>query len=386
MPEAIKPALGAFVLTFLFTIHATPATYINSTFLAQFFGDQQIGWLYGLGAAAGLVSLWVGNRAARRWGNYRVVRTALQLNLVAVLGLAWAPNALVAGLSFALGFFSGVAINFLIDIFVEAASRDQDTGKTRGWYLTAGNLAFIAGPAIASLILSDHQFYRVYLWGALFLTLALIFLRRRFADFEDPRYAEGGFRRGLLRLWQSSDLRRVFSSLFVLQTFYIWMIIYVPLYLTQRMGFEVHEVTLVMSVALLPFLILQEWLGKLADCCTGEKEFLTGGLAVMGLSTLALALIDSRSFAVWAAALFVTRIGAAMTESMIYSYIFRQIGAAETDTMQAFHSVRPVATLVAPVIALPIFALGGGIPSIFAVLAGICLLSIAYVWPMRDSR
>lgn len=386
MPEAIKPALAAFVLTFIFTLHATPAIYVNSNFLAQFFSDAQIGWLYAIGAAAGLVGLWASNRAVRRFGNYRALRTVLWANLVAVLGLAWAPGAWVSGLAFCLGFTAGVVANFLIDIFVEAVSRDADTGKTRGWYLTALNFAFLGGPAIAALILSDHQFHRVYLWGAALLVVALVFLSRRFGTFDDPRYEAGGFRQGLRRIWATPDLRRTFAGFLTLQGFYVWMVIYLPLHLTQTMGFEVHEVVAMAAIALLPFLLLQEWLGKLADCCTGEKEFLTGGLAVMGLSTLALAAIDSRSFAVWALALFVTRIGAAMVESMSYSYIFRRVGAAETGTLEMFHSVRPVATIVAPVLALPVFLLGGGARSLFVILAAFCFAAILYVRPLRDSR
>jgi MFS family permease len=386
MPEAIKPALAAFALTFLFTLHATPATYINSNFLAQFFSDQSVGWIYGAGAGLGLVGLWAANRAVRRFGNYRVLRAVLWANLAAIIGLAWAPSAAVSGAAFIVSFTAGIVANFLIDIFVEAASRNADTGKLRGWYLTAMNVAFLGGPLIAWLILSDHQFHRVFLFGAAILLGAIIFLNRRFAKFEDPCYTPGGFRRGIARVWSTPDLRRAFAGFLTLQGFYAWMIIYAPLYLTQTVGFAVHEVAAMITIALVPFLVLQEWLGKLADCCTGEKEFLTAGLSVMGLSTLALAAIDSRSFAVWAAVLFLTRIGAAMVESMCYSYIFRRVGAAESNVMEAFHSVRPVATIVAPLLAAPVFLLGGGIPGLFVVLALACFAAALYMRPLRDSK
>lgn len=386
MPEAIKPALAAFVLTFLFTLHATPATYINSNFLAQFFGNQAIGWIYALGAAIGLFGLWVANRAVRKFGNYRVLRAVLWANLVALLCLAWAPNAAVSGLAFVAAFTAGVICNFLIDIFVEAASQNRDTGKTRGWYLTALNLAFLAGPLIAALLLSDHQFHRVYLLGAALIVVALIFLRRRFANFDDPCYAREGFGPGLSRIWASSDLRRAFAGFLTLQGFFAWMVIYAPLHLTESMGFALHDVAAIAAISLIPFLVLQEWLGKLADCCTGEKEFLTGGLAIMGLSTLALAAIDSRSFAVWAGALFMTRVGAAMVESMSYSYIFRKVGAAESNIMEVFHSVRPAATIGGPILAAPVFLLGGDTRGLFVVLAATCFATALYIRPLRDSR
>lgn len=386
MPEAIKPALAAFTLTFLFTLHATPAVYVNSNFLAQFFGNQAIGWLYAAGAAIGLFGLWVANRAVRRFGNYRVLRAVLWANLVALLLLAWAPGAIVSSLAFVMAFTAGVVANFLIDIFVEAATRDKDTGKTRGWYLTAINLAYLAGPALAAIMLSDHQFHRVYLLGAAIIVVALVFLRRRFAKFDDPCYAREGFRLGLARVWSSPDLRRAFAGFLTLQGFFAWMVIYVPLHLTVNVGFPVHEVTAMIAIALIPFLVLQEWLGKLADCCTGEKEFLTGGLAIMGLSTLALAAIDSQVFAVWAAALFVSRIGAAMVESMSYSYIFRKVGAAESNIMEVFHSVRPVATIGGPILAAPVFLLGGDTRGLFVVLALACFATALYIRPLRDSR
>lgn len=386
MPEAIRPALAAFILTFLFTLHATPATYVNSNFLAQFFSDQAVGWIYGAGATIGLAGLWVANRALRRFGNYRVLRAVLWANLAAILVLAWAPSAWAAGVAFVLAFTAGIIANFLIDIFVEAASRNADTGKLRGWYLTAMNVAFLGGPFVASLILSDHQFHRVFLFGAAILLGAIVFLNRRFAEFDDPCYTPSGFRRGVARIWTTPDLRRAFAGFLTLQGFYAWMIIYAPLHLTQAMGFEVHEVAAMIAIALVPFIVLQEWLGKLADCCTGEKEFLTAGLSIMGLATLALAAIDSRSFAVWAAALFLTRIGAAMVEAMCYSYIFRKVGAAESNIMEAFHSVRPAATIAAPILAAPVFLLGGGIPGLFVLLAFTCLAAALYIRPLRDSK
>lgn len=386
MPEAIRPALAAFVLTFLFTLHATPATYVNSNFLAQFFSDQGVGWIYGVGAALGLVGLWVANRAVRRFGNYRVLRAVLWVNFAAILVLAWAPSAAAAGLAFVLAFTAGVVANFLIDIFVEAASRDADTGKLRGWYLTATNVAFLGGPLLAALILSDHQFHRVFLFGAAILVGAIAFLDRRFARFDDPCYTPSGFRRGVARIWSTPDLRRAFAGFLTLQGFYAWMIIYVPLHLTQTMGFEVHEVAAMVAIALVPFIVLQEWLGKLADCCTGEKEFLTLGLVIMGLSTLALAAIDSGSFAVWAGALFLTRIGAAMVEAMSYSYIFRKVAAAESNVMEVFHSVRPAATIGAPFLAAPAFILGAGIPGLFVILGLMCLATALYIRPLRDSK
>jgi MFS family permease len=306
MPDAVKPALAAFVLTFLFTLHATPATYINSNFLAQFFNPQEIGWLFALGAAAGILGLALTGRAVRRFGSYRVLSTVLYANLAVSLALAWAPSALVAGAAFCLGFSAGVMANFLIDIFVEAASKDSQTGMLRGWYLTAANAAFLAGPGLAALVLTDHQFHRVYLLGAALIVVTLVYVRRRFKTFADPSYVPGGFRNGFLKIWGDPDLRRAFASFLVLQGFYAWMIIYAPLHLTQTIGFDLSQVAAIMAIALLPFLILQEWLGKLADCCTGEKEFLGAGLAVMGVSTIGLALIDSRSFVVWTLALFAT--------------------------------------------------------------------------------
>lgn len=385
MPEAIKPTVAALVLTFLFTLSATVAVYTNSNFLAEFFTVEDVALVYPAAALLGLAALAASYRTIRRRGNTRVFYVTLGVTLVGTVMCAIATSPLVAALGFALAFAGGVVGNYQIDIYLESASRNSQTGVTRGWYLTAMNVAYMLGPTIAAIVITDHQFWRVFAVSAVVLVLTAVFVRRRFGAFQDPPYEITRAGDAIRRIWASSDLRRAFASFATLQVFYTWMVIFTPLYLTQTMGFEVHEVAQIAIVALIPFLVLQEWLGKLADCCTGEKEFLTGGLALMGLSTVALAAIGSGSFAVWAGALLVTRIGAAMVESMVYSYIFRRVDAAQGDVMQFFHAARPAATIVAPLLAAPLL-LAYGIPALFVALGALCLLTLLYVRPMRDSR
>lgn len=376
---------AAYLLTFLFTLSATPAIYVNSTYLAGFFGEAAVSWLYAVGSLLGIVGLSFGYRAARRFGNAAAFSVVVLAALLGSAAMAIDGNPWLAGGGFLLTFAAGVVAYFQIDIFLESATRNGETGTVRGWNLTFANVAYIAGTILASFLLYDGRFWRIFAFGGLMLALVWLFVRRRFRDFRDPDYREGGIVEGLRVILTRWNARKAFACVLTLHLFYAWMIIYLPLHLTGTVGFTPGQVTAMMAIALLPFLLLQEWVGRLADCCTGEKEFLATGLTVMGLSTLAIPLLSTASFPLWAAVLFMTRVGAALVEAMVNSYLFKKIDAADAGAMQLFHTVRPAATIAAPVLGVAVIALAG-VPALFAVLGVACFATLYPALRLRDTK
>src|SRR3972149_2289795 len=104
------------------------------------------------------------------------------------------------------------------------------------------------------------------------------------------------------------------------------------------------------TIMLLPFVIVQYPLGKLADKI-GEKELLNIGIIVMSFATLAIPFLGSANFFLWAGVLFLTRVGAAMVEAMTEIYFFKKINTEDSEVISFFRNTYPVAFIFAPLIA-----------------------------------
>jgi Na+/melibiose symporter-like transporter len=74
---------------------------------------------------------------------------------------------------------------------------------------------------------------------------------------------------------KTKSIRTIGAINVLLQLFYTFMVIYVPIYLTEVIGFSWSELGLILCIALIPFVLLDSPVGELADKKYGEKEFLS---------------------------------------------------------------------------------------------------------------
>jgi len=127
------------------------------------------------------------------------------------------------------------------------------------------------------------------------------------------------------------------------------MVVYTPLYLTKYVGFSWAEIGVIFTIMLLPFVIFEIPVGRLADKKYGEKEFLTVGFIIMGIFTMAIGFVTVKNFWLWAAILFATRIGASFVEITCDTYFFKKVDQGKTDVIGFYRLTRPLSYVAAPV-------------------------------------
>ncbi|MEK9201838.1 MAG: MFS transporter, partial [Patescibacteria group bacterium] len=164
-----------------------------------------------------------------------------------------------------------------------------------------------------------------------------------------------------------------------------WMVIYTPIYLSLYIGFTWDKLGLLFTFMLLPFLLFELPLGKIADKFIGEKEILVAGLVVTALATSLISYLTTPSFILWAIILFLTRIGASAVEIMTEMYFFKHVNAVNFDTISIFRMARPISFIITPLITG--IALGI-VPYRFSflILSGILLLAIRPTLEIKDTR
>ena len=374
-----------YLLGFIFTVHMALPAYINSTFLSGYATERFVGIIYAVSSVGIIIALAIIPIFLRRFGNYRVTTFLTFVQILLLLGLAFSKSIFLVVPIFIISLVAIMLIDFTADIFLESYSNDGETGSIRGAYLTAKNVAWVISPMIAGFILTDGDYWKVYLAAAIFMVVVLFLLISNLKHYEDPEYARVPFWSTLKEVWRNKNIYKIFMANFLLKFFFAWMVIYTPIYLHEHIGFEWSVIGIMFTIMLLPFALFEMPIGKLADTTWGEKEFLTIGFVIMAFSVGTLAFITDANFILWTALLFITRIGASIVEIMTESYFFKQIDATDANLLGFFRNTYPLAYIIAPLLATGILAVID-YRFLFLVLAGVMLFGLRYSLALKDTR
>ena len=192
------------------------------------------------------------------------------------------------------------------------------------------------------------------------------------------------FLKTLRQSFRNKDMRAVLIANYILRFFFAWMVIYTPIYLYSHIGFEWSTIGIIFFVMILPYIIFEIPLGRIADKLTGEKELMIAGFVTSAVFTAGLAMTSSVNPAWWAFLLFGTRIGASFVEVMTETHFFKLVNEEDTNTISLYRNMRPLAYITAPLVAslfLPFIEFR----YIFLVLAFITLLGAFSSLSIKDT-
>lgn len=378
--------MGAIYLgSFIFSAHYVLVVYINSSFLATFAKESTVGLLYTAGSLITLAAFLLSARLWKYFSNYKILVALGVVEGSAILGLAFIHHFPTVALLFVIHQAIIPIIFLSFDLYLEGVTANKKTGSVRALFMTAINFTFAIAPLLVGAILSDHDFWKIYIVSAILIIPAIFVVIRYMNHFREPAYEYLDVRGSVRYFTRKRNLRNVFIASFLLQFFYAWMTIYTPIYLNNYIGFGWREIGVILSIMLLPFVIFEIPLGFLADRRYGEKEILIGGFVVMAVFTALLAFIRVKNVALWALLLFLTRVGASAVEIMTESYFFKQISDKDSDLIGVFRTTRPLAYIIAPPLAAVVF-LFGSYALIFLVLGIIVLSGVVWSLKLVDTR
>lgn len=389
MDKSLKNGRNAFLviylLGFLFAFQNAIPAYINSSFLETFAPEKFVGVLYSIGSILSIIGLVKMPKILAKFGNYKTTVFLSIISSFLLLGLAYFKSFVYLAPIFIIHLSIIPLIIICIDIFLEKFSDNEKTGTIRGSYLTITNAAWVIAPLLAGMILTNGDYWKIYLVAALFMMTFLAIIRPNLRDFADTSYMETSFMETFRAIAAKKDVLKIFISNFLLQFFYAWMIIYTPIYLHQYIGLSWKEIGAVFTVMLLPFVFLQMPAGRLADKSFGEKEFLSFGFVITAISTALIFFISGKSVLVWAAVLFMTRVGASMVEVMTESYFFKHMNSGDANIISAWRRNLPTAFILAPILAFAILSFLD-YKYLFLILGAIMLYGLRYSLTLKDTR
>lgn len=374
-----------YLANILLAFHLFLTIYINSSYLAQFLSEDWVGIMFTIGSLLSLASFFFITNILERFGTIRSLTILTALEFLVFVGLAFPGSTPVALTLFVFYLILYPLILYALDILLERyTDNENETGSIRGIFLTTTNIALIASPLLTGLLVGEDNYTRVFLVAALFLIPFLFIMRKSFGSYQDGNYTHMEPYSMLSCILHNKNILTVFKSHFIMQLFFAWMVVYPPLYLVSHLGFDWATTGIIFTVMLIPYLF-EVVFGKIADYWLGEKELLTLGFVITAVFVGLMSFTTSMNPAVWAAILFMTRVGGSLMESMTEVYFFRHVDSADANTISAFRMLRPLAYAIAPLLAV-IALLYIDIQYLFIIFAVIILYGIRYSLTLKDSR
>jgi MFS family permease len=367
-----------YLLGFIFSLHAFLPIYVNAPFLSTFTTERTISLIYALASLIGVLGFLAIPNILRRLGNYTAVLTFVFLELIAILGLVYSTNVYTAGIFLMLHIPLTRMIWFNIDVFIESVSVDSETGSIRGKLLTFANIALIISPIVTGWLLIDNEYWKIYILSAILLVPLAFLILLKFKNFKDPVYDQVPIISTFREIRTRKDIFNILRANFILRIFFAVMVIYTPIYLLEHIGFNWQEIGVLFTIMLLPYVLLEFPLGKMADKWFGEKEMLTIGFFITAIATMLISFTTNANFILWALILAATRVGASFIESMTEVYFFKKIDATDSHILGFYRLVQPLGYIIAPII--------GSIALLFIDLRyAFLLFGIIVLWGLRYS-
>ena len=374
-----------FFAGFFLTFSAALSYYVNSSFLKLLVGENRVGLVYAVAAVLAILIFTV-HYLTR---NFDLLKPSRFFGLIlagSYLGLSFIGGPVwLLLVFFILIYVSVISLGLLLDLYLENLSRDQETGRIRGGYLTIINAAILLAPLVSGSTLGGSTssvggFQSVYL---LCLAFTLPLLYQLFFKLKEARLPATAIT--LYDKLLDKNLRQILKFDFLLNLFYFVMAIYLPIYLHGAIGFSWEKIGLILTIMLIPFILIDYPLGWLADKRWGEKEILTVGLIITALATLPIAWLTSTNWLVWAGLLFATRVGASAWEAMKETYLFKRVNAGDIGVIGLSRLTAPASYLVGALITFFLLKIIP-LPHLFTILALIILASVGAGRKLVDMR
>ncbi len=376
---------NVFFLGFLFSLQLAFVSYINSSLLSMYLGEKNVSLVYILSSIISLSTLFFVPKILNRLGEYKFLLWFSGLSALSLLLLSVVDSALALIPVFIFYFSFNNLIVFGLDELLQIFSKNLKKGRLRGLYLTIGNLAWIFSQAVSGQVFSYYSFSVLYLIAFIMMALFFVVILWGLKDVSDPKYDKPLAWQSFKNFFANKNLARAYKLNFLLQFFYVWMIIYTPIYLSSHLGFSWKEITTIFTVMLVPFVLVQFPLGNYSDKI-GERKILMFGFLIASVATFSLFFMDRHSVAAWAALLFCTRIGAAIIEVMSDIYFFKHIESVNDEYIAVYRNTAPTAYVFAPIVAFITIYMSPSFNYIYIMLGAIMAYGIylSSTIPRRD--
>jgi len=380
------PLLVVYLLGFILAVSTALPAYIQSNFLDQFVSIKLVSLFFIIANTITIIVITFFPKLIESFTNHFVTKIIAVIYFVSLLGLVLARDPLTAFLSISLFIISSNLVWINMDIMLEGISSDQRTGRIRTTYLTFANIGWMIAPSISSYLVKLGGYSLSFLISAAVVVIFfIVFIFYGHRQNNKIDYSQGKFFKSFVKLWHDKNLRGVFYIAFLLNLFYSCAVVYIPIYLHQTLGMSWGILGIIFSIMLVPFILIEMPAGYLADKYIGEKEMMTLGISILAVSLFLFFYINTPTVWLWVSVLFLSRIGAALIESMRETYFFKMVDVEDVGYINIFRTTGPLGYIIGPALTMLIL-LFLPLHYIFLIIGIIVLSGFIFIYSMEDTK
>lgn len=328
------------------------AGYILLPYLSTLMPVSYTGVVVAGGGLAALLFFPFLPRIIARWGAQQITLVLGLIEMIVLLMLATGPSIAMSVTLIILFVAVQPFIAYGLDILLEAAGTTADmTGRVRALFLTAWSTGSFVAPLLLGVLMNGTNEYALVFiaaTGAL-VPFVLLFAARRLPIGANPEISP--MQDSLACILRNRDIAAVTFGHIILWLFYVWAPLYVPIYLHNVLGIPWSSLGWIFAVMLIPYIVIEYPARWLADRFTEEKNLMFAGFIIAGgaLATVSLITSESSSLSILGI-LLVSRLGAALIESMTEGHFFRRVSERDINSVSIFRAAWPLSFVVAPLI------------------------------------
>lgn len=375
-----------YALDFLLFFHLFLVLYVNSSILSNHFSSQIVSGIFFTASFFAFLAITFLPKLLREHGLIKVMLTLSVVETALFVGLGTITSSLVIVFLFIATQMTYITLTYGLDILLEKAiSKEGSTGHIRGIFLTIVNTALILCPLLVGYLIETHDYSIVYVLSSLIMIPIALIIGFGFTGFSDPKYHSFSIKETYRKILTTDALKKVYFAQFVLRIFYGFMVIYSPLFLRFELGFSWSTIGILLSLAILPFVLFEYPVGKIADSYLGEKEMMVLGYVIMIIAVTIFFFATTKSLVFWGILFFISRTGASLVEVTTESYFFKHVDAYDASLISVFRALHPLSGMVAPLIAGAVL-LVASLQYVFLALVFILFFGLALSLTLKDTR
>jgi MFS family permease len=374
-----------YIYGFFLALFYAVISYSGSTFLADIINTENIWILYSTAAVFAIILNLSAGKILRKININKLFITVSILTILNSYLLSLPTTPILICIEFIFYYSVSALLFTFASVILEEYSKDSQTGSIRGRYNAIMSGGYLLAPFIASLFIANFGIKSIFILSSVF-GLGGLFVFYMFIN-KVPRLKleDSNLRLGVKKLFSNYDLKYITLAQIGLTTFYALAVIYLPFKL-ETVGISLTQyLSILLPVALTPFLFMPPLLGYLEDKMKDEKEVLIISYIGLILTLVLIAFCNSTSVFVWAILLFVSRLCASSIEISTNSYFYKKIDAKDVSIISIFLSTDYVSTIIfTPILSLLLFV--ADVDTLFLTVSFFLCFVLVYISKIHDTK
>lgn len=385
LPSYSSHSKNLFAITAFFGFSMAILVFMITPYLREIFLTDNVGAVYIFPEVIVLALFSWFLRWVIRVGKATVLFTLVLLQIILLSMLVYFEGTAFTAILIVGHFALLPFLVILLDMFLEAHSKDENAGRARGLFIFFANVGFFLGPIVGGFLVDRYGFSSIFFVATLcYVIIFLLALSKYLSEGNSEIRQEVSLMAWTWKVWKDENIRRMYIVSLLLEGFYTVSFITFPILLLNA-GLTLSQAGIIFTVMLLPFLFVAYPAGHLADTRWGEKEILVVAMVLLGVILLVISRISVGGMWLWMGIFLGTRIGTALAETMRDTYFYRRVGKDDVALISFFRMARSLGTLFFAGLTFLFLFFGGTYGELFVFFSVCFFLGAILTLSIQDS-